>query len=418
MKVALLSTNDITGGAAIVTLRLTRALRQAGVDAVMVAARTASDSPYVIRAAGSLRHKAPFLAERLQIFLNNGLNRRDLFKVDTASFGLPLWRHRAVRQADIVIVSWVNQGMLSLDTLLRIARQKPVIIVMHDMWWLTGICHHSGDCTAYRSSCGHCPMLGDNASTFDLSRRIWQKKKEIYPNPNIHFVAVSSWLAEKCAESPLLADREIHVIPTAFPVEEFTRGPFLSRSELGLPQEEDNRDIILMGAARLDDPIKGLPLAVKALNELEEQGNNYHPVFFGALKDQSALDDLAMPFTWLGPVSDPQAVRSLYHHARFVMSSSLYETLPTTLIEGQASGCWPVSFDRGGQRDIITQGETGWLAPYPDFRELARGVMEGEMRMHFGKVTPARLRESVAAKFSEHSVAQRYRDLFKVILNE
>ena len=37
MRVALLSTNDIAGGAAIVTLRLTHALRRAGVEATMVA---------------------------------------------------------------------------------------------------------------------------------------------------------------------------------------------------------------------------------------------------------------------------------------------------------------------------------------------------------------------------------------------
>ena len=422
MKVALLSTNDITGGAAIVTLRLARALSDAGVDATMVAARRADPSCGAVSAGNSLRFKSASLAERLEIYLRNGRSRADLFKVDTAARGLPLHRHEAVRQADIVVVAWVNQGMLSLDGLARIAADKPVVVVMHDMWWLTGICHHAGDCDRYTAGCGHCPLLNTGAGASDLSARTWRRKKEVYANPNIHFVAVSSWLRDKCLASPLMAGKEIHVIPNPFPVEEFASGPYLTAGELGLPEfvdREDKREyiVVAMGAARLDDPIKCFPLAIKALNYLHTYWpyTRKHAIFFGALRDPSLLDALKMPYTWLGPVSDPRVIRSIYHHSTAVLSSSSYETLPTTLIEGQAAGCFPVSFNRGGQADIITQGETGVLVDYPFVPGLGQGLAFSRRIRWTNPTLDDDLRRS-AARFAAPAIAARYLTLFRTLL--
>lgn len=67
MRVALLSTNDIAGGAAIVTLRLTHALRRAGVEATMVAARRSGDDPVVAAAGSGARFALASYAERLKI---------------------------------------------------------------------------------------------------------------------------------------------------------------------------------------------------------------------------------------------------------------------------------------------------------------------------------------------------------------
>lgn len=81
-------------------------------------------------------------------------------------------------------------------------------------------------------------------------------------------MAVSSWLAERCRRSPLFAGQELHTIGNAFPVDEFYTEARHSRASLGLPTEGK---IILMGAARLDDPVKGLPYAVEALNLLADK---------------------------------------------------------------------------------------------------------------------------------------------------
>ena len=62
-------------------------------------------------------------------------------------------------------------------------------------------------------------------------------------------------------------------------------------------------------------------------------------------------------------MSEPALLRELYAHSTVLMSTARYETLPTTLIEGQAAGCTPVAFDSSGQCDIISNAEEGILVP-------------------------------------------------------
>ncbi len=132
-------------------------------------------------------------------WLDNGLHRRNLFKLDAARVGLPLHRHPWVREADVVCLNWVNQGMLSLGGVERIAAMgKPLVWTMHDMWCATGLCHHAGDCTRYREACGRCPLIERPPRTADLSRRRFERKQLAYGRSGITFVAVSTWLAARC----------------------------------------------------------------------------------------------------------------------------------------------------------------------------------------------------------------------------
>jgi len=121
-----------------------------------------------------------------------------------------------------------------------------------------------------------------------------------------------------------------------------------------------------------------------------------------------------MPFVHTGPVDDPVRLRSLFAHAKVVLSTSLYETLPGTLIEGQAAGAWPVSFGRGGQSDIIEHLRSGYIARWLDADDIACGVAHAVDGDH----DRASLRESVEARFAAPAVARRYMELFSKILSQ
>ncbi len=405
MKIVLVNHSDTRGGASVVSMRLLEALRARGAESSMLVVHKATADPDVHLAGNALTRKAAFAAEHLRILAATRGDRTNLFKISIATDGLPLSRHPLVRQADAVLLNWVNQGMLSLGEIRRIADMgKKIIWTMHDLWCATGVCHHPENCRYHTSvsGCHDCPLLGRGAGTADLSARTWERKRALYADVPITFVAVSNWLADECRRSALLADSRIEVIPNAFPVDRFRLDPLRSRQELGLPEGK----IILMGAARLDDPIKGLPMAVDALNRVADTESDARAVFFGAMRDPRALDGLAMPHAHLGPVADPDRLADIYAHASVVLSSSHRETLPGTLIEGQASGAFPVSFLKGGQADIIETGRTGYLARYADTADLAAGIRLGLSR----PVDPLLLRRSTL-RFSPEAVARRYMDL-------
>lgn len=399
MKAVIINHSDIRGGASVVSRRLLDALCACGVDASMIVVHKSDNDERIREAAAPWRSRVPFLAEHLRIFTANGFNRDDLFKVSIATNGLPLSRHPLVEEADAVILNWVNQGMLSLGEIERLGKGRRLLWTMHDMWNMTGICHHAGTCTHYADAggCRGCPLLHARAGFNDLSHRTWLRKKHLYEHSDIRFVAVSSWLCDKALQSTLLRRQNVRVIPNAFPVEDFAQ----ARPDSSLPVQGK---IIMMGAARLDDPVKGLDYAIESLNRLAHlEAPPATAVFFGAMRNPAIFNRLKYPHIWLGTVEQSR-VASLYARADIVMSTSLYETLPGTLIEGQAAGATPVSFDRGGQRDIIASPELGRLVPFGDTEAFADALAHALRN----PCDPAALRQSVEKQFSARAVARAY----------
>ncbi|ROS85625.1 glycosyltransferase [Muribaculaceae bacterium Isolate-036 (Harlan)] len=421
MKIALICKSDSTGGAAVVTFRLMNALRANGMDARMIVTEKKSGSPHVIEAASQNKSLVPFLAERLRIFAGNGFNRKTLFRIDTASDGLPLHRIPFVREADVICLNWVNQGVVSLKGIRKLAALgKPLVWTMHDMWNMTGICHHAGYCQKFlgpRGECGDCPLLEHKASKNDLSHKVWQHKRNLYDSVNINFVAVSTWLADTARKSSLMHDSDISVIPNAF-----------DTTTISLPTKtavSGNRDSarIIFGAARIDDPVKDHHTLVEATKILADkypqEAKRLELVTFGSLKDPDALKGVAIRHTHLGRIS-PEEIRDIYESGSVVVSTSEWETLPGTLIEGQAWGCVPVALDHGGQPDIIDHLSTGYLAPWSDNRKenalrIAEGILWGINNRNSVIQT---MQQSVIEKFAENTVAEKYIRLFRKLLNQ
>lgn len=403
-RVVVMGRSDATGGAAVVSRRLTEALRKEGIDARMLVTEKLTDYPYVTKTGQPLREKLAFFAERLRIFIANGFSRKNLFKVDTAEFGLPLWRHPLVKDADAVILNWVNQGMLSLKGVRKICREgKKVVWTMHDMWNLTGVCHHAMECTRYIGECGRCPYLRERPR--DLSRRVWRKKRELYDETEIKFVAVSHWLAGKAEESSLLKGRGVTVIPNPI-------------SPLNPERRQSDTLKILFSAATLDNWIKGLSnfkLAIEILKrKYPDESSGCEVVLMGGLKNPESIEGFALPVKWLGVLNNEEDIAAAYAEAAVTVNSSHFENLPGTLVESQAYGAVPVAFDRGGQRDIISHETTGFLCPWSDdeptrAENLAEGIARaiGALRKDPDNLR-RRMRENVDKNFSYEAVAKRY----------
>ena len=410
MKIALPSTNFDLGGAAIVTRRLTEALREAGHDARMVVAREgdAGRAAMPVFRVSRMRWIPPFLAERGELFLR-GVKRRDLFKISTGRFGCGVDAVPFVRDADAVIVNWASQGFLSLAALERIvATGKPVVYVMHDLWPATALCHLPERCRKYAdgTDCAGCHYLRGRRAGRNLPGETAARKRHVFSASNLRLVAVSGWQREQAMQSTILGGKEITVIPHAFPVDDFRPG------EKILP---GGKRLVVMAAARLDDPVKDLPAAVEALRiytyENPRMASATEVAFVGALRDKSLLSSLdALPgLSWkhLGPLPSDK-LRELYSHASVVLSSSRYETMGATLMEGMAAGAIPATFGDAGQSDIVTDAVNGFIAPVHTPASLSFALAMAMATAEDGLFAPSFLHSEIARRFSPQAIASRY----------
>lgn len=404
MNILLINRSDSLGGAAIASRRLMTALNDCGVNASMLVIDKQTTDPRIEAVGSKWRNRYNFLAERLGIFLRNGRNRSTLFKIDNASHGLDLSTHPWVRRADVIMLNWINQGMMSMKTLGKLAAMgKPVIWTMHDMWNCTGVCHHAYECRSYGTSCQSCPLLGSKGR--DLSTTTQQAKAKLYNSSNIHFVSVSNWLASCCHRSSLMKNAQVSVIGNPFPAADFPCNvtPATITTAPGAK-------VIAMGAARLDDPVKGFDLMLDAMQyiatEKPELAAKIHLLLYGELRDKSLLSRIAVPYTHVGYVHD---VRPIYGQSHIVLSTSRYESFGYTLVEGMSCGCIPVTTGAGGQVDIVKHLTNGYVTGDTSAQSIAKGI---EWAVN-SPLQREQLHEWVTTHFDSSIIAQQYIELIK-----
>lgn len=417
MRVLIINTSERTGGAAVAASRLMESLNAAGAQAQMLVLHKTSQSDQVIVIGKPWQKKLTFIWERLIIWINNLFSRKNLFTVSIANAGFNITTHPAFLEADVVHLHWVNQGMLSLRNLKEIiASGKPIVWTMHDMWECTAICHHAHTCDFFKSECKNCRFLRF-PSSHDLAHRVFKKKQRLFKNANLNIVTVSNWLAAQVRQSTLLKEKAISVIPNTLSLSEFqARDKEQCRRELSLP----DKYLILFGAARIDDPIKGVDKLFQALQLLITEHKfapeDLHLVLFGKIKHpEHILPNIPISYSNFGCITDTSLLSKLYSAADITLSASLYETFGQTLIEAQACGCIPVSFGNSGQTDIIRHKENGYLADYPSIDSLAEGIHWG-ITQGPDQISKDSMRNNVLKKYSGQVVADQYIHLYQNLI--
>lgn len=180
MRVLIINTSERIGGAAIAASRLMESLKNNGIKAKMLVRDKQTDQISVVRLKSNWLQVWKFMWERIVIWSANRFRRYHLFDVDIANTGTDITSLPEFRQADVIHLHWINQGMLSLNDIRKILTSgKPVVWTMHDMWPCTGICHYARECNNYQRECHDCPYIYKGGGRKDLSYRTFRKTEVI-----------------------------------------------------------------------------------------------------------------------------------------------------------------------------------------------------------------------------------------------
>lgn len=350
-----------------------------------------------------------FLWERIVIWVANKFSKKNLFTVDIANTGTDITLLPEFKQADVIHLHWINQGMLSLKNLRKIIDSgKPVVWTMHDMWAFTGICHYSRDCEHYKSHCHHCSYLNNGGGKKDLSYRTFKKKADLYKGAGIYFIACSHWLEEKAKESRVLTDCVVSSIPNPINTNLFKpRDKKAARTRFLL--SEDKR-WVLFGSLKITDKRKGIDCFVEACKILAEKypemKERLGVVAFG---NQSELVRELIPFQVCAHnyISDEKELVNLYNAVDLFVIPSLEDNLPNTIMEAMACGVPCVGSDIGGIPQMIDHLHNGYVADYKSAEDLANGIYWTLTESEYTTLSEG-ARRKVLANYSEQIIAKQY----------
>lgn len=416
MKIVLVNTYEHSGGAAIACNRLLNALEKQNVDVKMlVMHKTSSDNSVLLINKGifaKLKNKMNFLWERFVIFLANGFSKENIFRVSIANSGSSACKIKEIKDADIIHLHWINQGMISLRGLRKIAKlKKPIVWTMHDQWAYTGICHYANDCNKYETECNCCPKL-KYPSRKDLSFKAYRKKQEIFKKSNIALVGCSNWITD-CAKNSNVGNLAKSLnIPNPIDIDFYKRiDKETALKHFGLPSD---KKIILFGAFNFADTNKGAKFLIDCVNYLSVEKDKYNFVVFGGRTED--LEKNLLPKIYnVNFISDKKEMVLLYSAVDVFLIPSIAENLPNVIMESMSCSTPCVGFNVGGIPEMIDHKKNGYIAEYKNAEDLANGV-RWVLENDDYKELSENARLKVETMYNEDIIAKRYIELYNQLL--
>ena len=417
MRVLIVNTSERAGGAAMAANRLMEALNNHGVKARMLVRDKQTDNLNVVGLRDKWWQQWCFLWERFVIWLHLRFSRTHLFEIDIANAGTDITKLPEFKEADVIHLHWVNQGMLSLSGIRKILKSgKPVVWTMHDIWPATAICHYARNCRNYRTACGHCPLLSNGERNNDLASRVWRRKEQLLSGQSISYVACSKWLCGEARLSALLRGQKVVSIPNAIDTRIYCPADRQqSRQSVGLPTD---RQLILFVSQRVTDQRKGMDFLIEAVclmaDRFPELKQHVGIAVLGGHSDE-LTGRLPLPVFPLGYVSDERQIVNIYRSADVFVTPSLEDNLPNTIMEAMACGVPCVGFKVGGIPEEIDHQKNGYVAAYRDAEDLARGIHWVLQEADYEALSKAAVTK-VSRSYSQQSVALKYTEVYNEAL--
>lgn len=409
-RVLHLSTYGANSGAGIAALRLLEAERSYGLDAELLLMAPSSEPLAGGHALGNDRRlyrawQCKLWSERAFVALLNGFNREQTFKTSLGQLGISM---RALRpyldNVDLIHLHWTQHAFLSLRTLEELCKPGlPVVITLHDYWWAQGIeqmATKPGELSA--------PLRR-------LDRQVRQRKAELMAHYPIHWVTVSSSLANEVSRSPIVPRLGISTIGNVLSAQYYQQAQM---QETKASNEQVPYQILFV-ATRVDDPIKGWSYLTAAMQQLAklagEQTAQMQLTLVGALSDRTLLKQIPIPVQHLGSISDAERLRSLYAESSVLISTSERESFGQTLLEALACSTPVIARDSGGPADIVIEGVNGALVAHDKPQEMATALWQ-----HFteARVYQPEACRATALRFAPTAIAQQYAQLYAQLIDD
>jgi len=418
MKVLILSTDDIKGGASKAAYALHRGLLRFGVESRLLVQKKYGDDYTVLAPERPVdKFWQQLVIPQIETCWRRLLFPRAKIFYSPAMVSSLDFKKIEKFNPDIINLHWFNRGFISIEDLKKINR--PIVWTWHDVWPFCGGEHIlTGDNIRYQEG-----YQSDNRpvgeSGWDSHRFIWQRKKKSYAKlPQHQIITPSRWLKNHGEKSYLFKGEKIEAIPNGLDLSIYKPlAKAACRKILNLPLD---KKIILFGANNgIANSYKGFSYLIEALGKLTNQSfySELALTIFGCGKPANHITS-GVPTYFLGRINNEQLLPVIYNAADLLVLPSLYDNLPNVVMESLACATPVVAFDTGGIKEMVEHQQNGYLAKYKDSADLATGISFIFGNQDNYQQLSQRARQKCEEEFSSELCAKRYLEIYGRILED
>jgi len=402
----------LNGGAARAALGLHEGLSREGIDSHLITRSIAvkkdanihtikPNSRFVDRVKRRLREA--WIKHQFSAYDDSKAADLEIFSDDRSEYGDEIVQQ--LPSCDIINLHWVPK-LIDYSSFFK-SVDTPIVWTLHDMNAFTGGCHYTDGCRHFYDSCGACPQLGSTQER-DLSRAIWHRKYDALSkmaDGRLHIVTASKWLKKEVCASSLLKNRPVTVIP--YGIDTATYSPCDSgefRSALNIP---DGAKVVLF-VADFYNRRKGVVPFLEALQSfsLPEE------MFFISVGSGYSGRPLANHIH-LGRIDSDVLMSVVYSISDILVTPTLEDNLPLTVLESMACGTPVVGFNLGGLPDMVRSGQTGQLVETANMKQLCEAMIALAKDSKAIKHMSLQCREVAVSEYDMGLQANRYASLYQ-----
>lgn len=329
-----------------------------------------------------------------QFFQNFWVNK--LFKINT----------------DILHLHWIGNGFINIDKIRNI--DKPIIITLHDVWFLTGGCHVNLGCQKYLNGCFSCPLFSGSKVPFDMTSFLFKKKLKLFKEKKIHVIVLSTWMKKLASASPILSNCALTLIPNGININIFKpHNKSFSRDVFNLNQ---NSKILLFGGISANSDFnKGYDLLCESLRFLKMNKEIELVIFGNSDKNIDYIEGFKV--THIGYLNDDETLALLYSTADVVLVPSRQESFSQVTLESISCGTPVIAYNYSGPSDIIQHKFNGYLAEPYDTIDFANGINWAIIESANNSKISENARNFAVDNFSLSVIAQKHIELYQSLLS-
>lgn len=391
MKVVQINSSYSAGSIGKICISVSNLLTDKGIENYYLYASGKRTPPYGIRYMSNLEIK--FQALKAKVMGNYGFQSQAATKRLIAELDQIL--------PDIVHLHNLHSHNINLDILFTYLKEKNIKIfwTFHDCWAFTGYCPYFDfvGCKKWREDgCAHCPSRQHYSWFFDCSKKLYERKKQLFTGLDLTIITPSQWLANQVKMS-FLKDYPIKVINNGINLSVFypRKSDFCERYHL-------EGKYILLGVAFAWVQRKGLDVFIRLAERLNPE--KFQIVLIGT--DEKVDKLLPGNVISIHHTVDQAQLAEIYSAADLFVNPTREENYPTVNMESLACGTPVLTFRTGGSPEIIDE-KTGMVVECNDEEAMYQAILKIAEERPFS-------RENCLDRAKQFSEKEKYMEYYRL----
>ena len=299
-----------------------------------------------------------------------------IYDFSASYFTEAIIKNKLFLEADIVHLHLIHNTRFDLNYLSIMTRLKPIVISLHDPFFLGGHCIHHFECEKWKKHCFDCSYLDKPfAIEHDDTALKFELKKQAIQNSEIATIVASKWMERKVKQSSIWKDKQIYFLPYGINLENFKPGNiFEVREKLGI----DPHSIVLMFRSDVS-PYKGLDIIKQALSEIYSE----RKITILTVSLKGNLNDFKDKFQIIeyGWVKDDKKLIELYQACDIFLMPSKQEAFGMMAIEAMSCEKTVLATKGTALEDVINSPECGLAVSEADYTNALQNLMNNPQEL-------------------------------------